>query len=64
MANRNIKALYQVEQISTTTKILRNGIDLPTREAIKAAFPDSNENDTFGFKIVGEDLYIRKIDFL
>ena len=54
----------EVETISPSLKIIRGGRNLPAPVAVEKAFPDATGVETFGFRWDGNDLEIRKINFL
>ena len=54
----------KVDTISPSLKIIRGGRNLPAPKAVETAFPEATGVETFGFRWEGNDLQIRKINFL
>lgn len=54
---------YKIEAVSSFTKIIKAGKNLDQKKAIKMAFPDAKNYESFGFTIIGDDLQIRKYHF-
>ncbi len=53
----------QIKEVSPDVKIIVGGKKLPKETAIKLAFPNSPSIESYGFKIHGDDLQIRKYNF-
>ncbi|UYP45392.1 hypothetical protein NEF87_001677 [Candidatus Lokiarchaeum ossiferum] len=49
--------------VSENQKIIRGGKDLDIQRAIHYAFPNATDYETFGFKQIGNDLQIKKINY-
>ena len=54
----------EVETISPSLKIIRGGRQLTAPAAVKLAFPEATGVESFVFHWEGNDLRIRKINFL
>lgn len=54
---------FVIREIAPDVKVIVGGKDLIKEKAIRLAFPNAPDIESFGFKIQGNDLQIRKYNF-
>lgn len=59
----NTESGLTLDSLSENQKIIRGGKDLDIQQAIHYAFPNATNYETFGFKQIGNDLQIKKINY-
>jgi hypothetical protein len=64
MNKQNKELPFLLESISEDKKVIRGGKNLEINQALHIAFPKAATYETFGFRKVGDDLQIKKINYI
>ncbi len=54
---------FKLDLLSENQKIIRGGKNLDPQQAISYAFPNATNYEAYGFKQIGNDLQIKKINY-
>ena len=53
-----------IQTISENVKVILGGKDLDLQQALHIAFPKATKYESYGFKKIGNDLEIKKINYI